>query len=189
MKVLIACEFSGVVRDAFERLGHDAWSCDLLPATGKHIQCDVLDILNQGWDLMIAHPPCTYLSAAGLHLCNSSLSRRHRRDCAILFVKELYACQIPKIAIENPVGVLSSAWMKPHQIIYMNDFGHPEARKPTCLWLKGLPPLVPTNKVPHRKAATGKRVSEWYAKTRDPKLRSITFSGVAEAMAHQWSEL
>lgn len=188
MKVLIACEFSGIVRDAFIAKGHDAWSCDLLPTErpGPHIQGDVLDILDDGWDLMIAHPPCTYLSAAGLHYCNNSQSRRHKRDCAFLFIKELWACKIPKIAIENPVGYLSSAWRKPDQVLYMNDFGHAEARKPTCLWLKNLPALRTTNSVPHKMQPGGKRVSEWYGKTRDKKLRSVTFQGIANAMADQW---
>lgn len=188
MRVLVACEFSGRVRRAFEKAGHDAWSCDLLPTTdpGKHIEGDVLDILSAGWDLMVAHPPCTYLSAAGLHFCRDNPDRLKKRDNALSFVKKLWNAPIEKIAIENPVGYLSTAWQKPSQIIYMNDFGHAEARKPTCLWLKNLPKLSATNQVPHRKSATGKRVSEWLAKTRDPKLRSITFQGVADAMADQW---
>ncbi len=188
MRVLIACEFSGIVREAFKARGHDAWSCDLLPTEliGQHIQDDVRNVLYEGWDLMIAHPPCTYLSAAGLHFCKNNPERIKKRKEALKFVMELMNCQIPKIAIENPVGYLSTAWQKPDQVVYMNDFGHAEARKPTCLWLRGLPKLKATKKVDLIRSA-GKRTSKWYESVRSPKLRSITFKGFAEAMADQWS--
>lgn len=188
MKVLVACEFSGVVRDAFTRVGHDATSCDLEPSEtpGKHIQGDILGHLSDGWDLMIAHPPCTYLSAAGLHFCRRNPERVVLREAAVSFVVQLFNAPIPRIAIENPVGYLSTAWKTPSQIVRMNDFGHSDACKPTCLWLKNLPPLFATNIVCYRKHPGGKRVSEWFGKTRNPKLRSITFTGLAEAMAQQW---
>lgn len=188
MKVLISCEFSGIVREAFKAQGHDAWSCDLEPTEipGQHIQGDVLEVLNQGWDLMIAHPPCTYLSAAGLHYCKNNPERVEKREQAKAFVQRLFESDIPRIAIENPVGYLSTAWQKPTQVVYINDFEHPEARKPTCLWLKGLPKLIPPNPQPHRKNPKSKRLSEWYSKTRCSKLRSKTFPGFAEALAEQW---
>lgn len=187
MKILVACEFSGRVRDAFIRKGHDAWSCDLLPteSPGPHIRGDVLKILDQEWDMMIAHPPCTFLSAAGLHFCKGNADRIQKRDEAVMFVKKLAEAPIDKIAIENPVGYLSTIWQRPTQVIYMNDFGHSEARKPTCLWLKNLPLLQATKTVPFEKGA-GKRVSLWFSKTRDPHQRSITFQGVADAMSEQW---
>lgn len=190
MRVLVACEFSGIVREAFERRGHTAWSCDLLPSEKpwRHAQGDILEFLSLSqWDLMIAHPPCTYLSAAGLHYCKNNPDRMVKRDEAFAFVKRLFEMPIEKIAIENPVGYLSTAWRKPDQVCYMNDFGHAEARKPTCLWLKGLPAIKPTNSVPHIKSANGKRTSQWYESTKCPKLRSKTFPNFAEAMAEQWS--
>lgn len=189
MKVLVACEFSGTVRNAFAKLGHDAWSCDLLPAEGKHIEKDCLEIINDGWDLMIAHPPCTYLSAAGLHFCKNNPKRIELREEALVFVRRLSEAPIEKIAIENPVGFLSTAWRKPDQVCYMNDFDHAEARKPTCLWLKNLPKIHATKKVDLIRSKTGKRVSEWYGRVRDPKLRSITFQGFADALADQWGNL
>lgn len=190
VRVLIACEFSGVVREAFAHRGHDAWSVDLLPSEkpGQHVQDYIQDgILEEEWDLMIAHPPCTYLSAAGLHYCKGNPDRIKRRDLAVSFVKGLMQSPIKQIAIENPVGYLSTAWRKPDQVVYMNDFGHAEARKPTCLWLKNLPKLTPTNSLPHIKSkGGGKRESEWYRKTKSARERSRTFQGFADAMAAQW---
>lgn len=185
----MACEFSGIVRAAFSRRGHFAASIDFLPTEqpgGWHRQGDLLEVLHTGWDLMIAHPPCTYLSAAGLHFCRGNKERQAKRDEALKFVKSLMDAPIPHIAIENPVGYLSTAWRKPDQVVYMNDFGHAEARKPTCLWLKGLPKIQPTNSVPHIKSG-GKRTSQWYESTRCPKKRSRTFPNFAEALADQWN--
>ncbi len=190
MRVLIACEFSGIVREAFAARGHDAWSCDLVPTErpGQHILGDVREHLYDGWDLMIAHPPCTYLSAAGLHFCKGNKERMKKRGQAAAFVMEIMAAPIERIAIENPVGYLSTALRKPDQVVYMNDFGHPEARKPTCLWLKNLPALKATKSVPHIKSkGGGRRESEWYRKTKSARLRSLTFKGFAQAMADQWT--
>lgn len=155
MKVLVACEFSGVVRDAFIRRGHDAMSCDLLPseAPGPHYQGDVLEILKDGWDLMIAHPPCTYLASSGLHWNKRVPGRDEKTHEAMLFVLNLmgvgFTHDIPKIALENPVGRISTAYRPPDQVIQPWQFGH-DASKATCLWLKGLPKLHPTKIVtPH----------------------------------------
>lgn len=190
MKVLVACEFSGIVRDAFAKRRHLAASCDFMATlrpNGWHRRGDILEVLDNGWDLMIAHPPpCTYLSAAGLHFCKGNKERQAKREQAMEFVKLLMDAPIPRIAIENPVGYLSTAWRKPDQVVYMNDFGHAEARKPTCLWLKGLPRLKATNPVQHIKSH-GKRTSQWYESTCCPIKRSITFQGFAEAMADQWN--
>ena len=182
MKVLIACEYSGTVRDAFTRLGHDATSCDLLPTEkpGKHYQGDVFDIINDGWDLMIAHPPCTHLAVSGsrwFHL------KEKEQAQALDFVRQLLNAPIPKIAIENPVSIISSKIRKPDQIIQPWMFGHGET-KATCLWLKGLPPLRPTNIVEGREQRIWKMPpspDRW-------RERSRTFTGIAEAMANQWTQ-
>lgn len=180
MKVLVACEFSGRVRDAFAKLGHDATSCDLLPSDkpGKHYQGDVRDILGQGWDLMIAHPPCTHLAVSGARWFSS---KREEQALALSFVWELMNAPIPHIAIENPVSVISTHIRKPDQIIQPWMFGHGET-KATCLWLKNLPRLNPTNIVEGRenkvwKMPPGK--DRW-------KQRSVTYQGIADAMAQQW---
>lgn len=143
MRVLVACEFSGVVRDAFLARGHDAWSCDLLPSErpGPHIQGDVLGHLNDGWDLMIAHPPCTYLAVSGARWFKHRLAEQ---EAAIQFVHILLNAPISKIALENPVSIISSRIRKPDQIIQPWMFGHGETKK-TCLWLIGLPKLLPTD--------------------------------------------
>ena len=142
MKVLVACEYSGTVRDAFTRMGHDATSCDILPseAPGKHYQGNVFDIIGNGWDLLIAHPPCTYLSVSGMHWTTRGLRDPQLTEDALDFVRQLMDCNIPKIAIENPVSVISSRIRKPDQIIQPWFFGD-DASKKTCLWLKGLPKL------------------------------------------------
>lgn len=192
MRVLVACEFSGRVRDAFRRLGHDAWSCDILPSESPyHIRTDVCTILEQDWDLMIAHPPCTYLTVTGnRHYANSPL-----RDEAVDFVLRLMNAPINKIAVENPVGVLSTKIRKPDQIIQPYQFGDP-VKKKTCLWLKGLPKLVPTNVVEPEEDVvfrSGNRMGKWYYETsllpqkERAAARSITFQGIADAMADQWS--
>ena len=180
MRVLVACEYSGAVRDAFCRRGHEAVSCDLLPAEddGPHYQTDVRGILGYGWDLMIAHPPCTHLSVSGARWFKDKLPEQAE---ALDFVRELMAAPIPRIAIENPISIISSRIRKPDQIIQPWQFGHGET-KATCLWLKGLPKLVPTNIVEGREARVHKMPpgpDRW-------KERSRTYEGIAKAMAEQW---
>ena len=194
---MIACEFSGTVRDAFASRGHDAWSCDLLPTEkpGQHIQGDVLEVLDEGWDLMIAHPPCTYLALSGLHWNNRIPGRREKHDAALDFVRALLSANVPKIALENPVGAISRHIRKPDQLIQPWQFGH-DASKLTCLWLKGLPRLRPTRVVPPpaRQANGSPRYSNQTASGQNKlgpspdrwKLRSLTYPGIAEAMAEQW---
>ena len=190
MRVLIACEFSGVVRDAFTALGHDAVSCDLLPSDspGAHYQGDVRDILADRWDLMVAFPPCTHLCISGARWF--SQKQQEQRE-AVEFVRTLITAPIPRICIENPVGVLSTRLGPPSQIIQPWQFGH-EAQKTTCLWLRGLPCLVPTETVGRGDFVilkSGKRMPSWYylPETDDRwKQRSVTFPGIATAMAEQW---
>jgi hypothetical protein len=201
MKVLVACEFSGVVREAFRNLGYNAWSCDLLDSEilGKHIKGDVLQNLGYGWDLMIAFPPCTYLTLTGNRWFKPEFTSRfpdrpkHREE-AIIFFKTLANCNIPKIAIENPIGVMSSVYRKPDQIIQPFMFGDPE-KKTTCLWLKNLPKLRPTKIVEpqlYTYKSNGKKDPKWHVDSmRLPplermKARSRTFQGIADAMASQW---
>lgn len=177
----MACEFSGVVRRAFRAQGHDAWSCDLLPsedASPHHIHGDVLSILDAGWDMMIAHPPCTDLAASGARWF---VRKRHEQAEALEFVRLLLNANIPLIALENPVGVISSQIRKPDQIIQPWQFGHGET-KATCLWLKGLPRLIPTNIVGGREA----RVHRMSPSPNRWRQRSRTYDGVAKAMAGQW---
>lgn len=199
MRVLVACEYSGTVRDAFLAKGHDAVSCDLLDTDvpGPHYKGDVRDIINNGWDLMIAHPPCTFLTVAGArwfyhpddkHLPTSQRrphpkypTRRQDQLDAIEFVKFLMSASIEKIALENPVGVLSTQYKKPSQIIQPWQFGH-GVTKATCLWLKNLPLLTPTEIVSGRVAECHNlppSKDRW-------KLRSKTYEGIAKAMAEQW---
>lgn len=182
MKVLIACEYSGVVRDAFIRAGHDAMSCDLLPtdAPGPHYQGDVRDVLDYPWDMMIAHPPCTHLSVSGArHFAEKRADGR--QQSAVAFFLFLAKADIPRIAIENPVCIMSKLHRKPDQIIQPWQFGHGET-KATCLWLKGLPPLVPTNVVSGR----DDRIHKMPPSADRWKLRSATYAGIAAAMADQW---
>lgn len=180
MKVLIACEFSGIVRDAFTCQGHDVLSCDLLPTEkpGCHYQGDVHDIINNEWDLMIAHPPCTYLAVSGARWFKD---RPGLQDSALKFVKFLMDVNIPKICIENPVSVISTKIKKPSQIIQPWMFGHGETKK-TCLWLKNLPELRPTNVVDGRE----QRIHKLSPGENRWKDRSRTYPGIAEAMAIQW---
>lgn len=182
MKVLIACEYSGAVRDAFIRGGHDAMSCDLLPteAPGPHYQGDVRDVLDYPWDLMIAHPPCTHLSVIGARHFEAK-RMDGRQQSAVSFFMALARAQIPMIAIENPVCIMSSMWRKPDQVIQPWQFGHGET-KATCLWLKGLPLLRPTDVVEGRES----RIHRMPPSAERWKERSRTFSGIAEAMATQW---
>jgi len=181
MKILIACEFSGIVRDAFKEKGHDAWSCDLLPTEkpGQHIQGDVLEILNDGWDLMIAHPPCTHLAVSGARWFKFKVIEQAE---ALEFVRRLLDASVYKIALENPVSIISSTIRKPDQIIQPWMFGHGET-KATCLWLKNLPLLNPTNIVEGRTA----RVHFESPGPERWKNRSRTLQGIADAMATQWS--
>lgn len=180
VKVLIACEYSGVVRDAFIAAGHDAMSCDLLPTEqpGPHYQGDVMDIVNDGWDLMIAHPPCTHLAVSGARWFKD---KQEEQAEALAFVQALMDAPIPRIALENPVSVISSRIRKPDQIIQPWQFGHGET-KATCLWLKGLPLLEPTDVVDGREA----RIHKMPPSPDRWKDRSRTYPGIAKAMASQW---
>ena len=223
-KILIACEESQAITKEFRALGYEAFSCDLLPSSGGHpewhIQGDVFKVINDGWDLMIAHPPCTFLSASGsgwlYHPDDKNLPTQARRphpkypnriqdrDEAVEFVKKIYESDIPYIAIENPIGMLSSQWRKPDQIVQPWMFGD-EANKATCFWLKGLPLLMPTDVVGKGeffewvdgKSGKLKRQPMWYykalseAKTPEQRrtLRSKTFQGMAKAIANQWSRV
>jgi hypothetical protein len=194
MRVLIACEYSGTVRDAFIAQGHDAMSCDLLPSDrpGPHYQGDIVDILGDDWDLMVAHPPCTHLAVSGAkHFKEKQADGR--QTAALEFVRMLMDAPIPRICVENPVSIISTKIRKPDQIIQPWQFGH-EATKTTCLWLKGLPPLVPTNivgKGARHVTKSGKSLPQWYNLPPSAdrwKIRSATFQGIADAMAAQWSE-
>lgn len=223
-KILIACEESQATTIAFRKLGHEAFSCDLLPCSGGHpewhYQCDIFEVINKGWDLMIAHPPCTFLTGSGVqwlsHPEDTHLPFEERRPNphypnrrqdmldSVEFIKALYNCSIQHVVIENPVGLLSSKWKKPDQIVQPYMFGD-EATKTTCLWLKNLPPLLPTKIVGKGEryewvdGKTGKLKSQplWYykalsqAKTKQERqtLRSKTFQGMAEAFASQWGGL
>lgn len=195
MRVLVACEYSGTVRDAFIAKGHDAMSCDLLPTDrkGPHYQGDVFDIIGDDWDLMIAHPPCTHLAVSGARWFKDKQKEQLE---ALDFVRSLLDADIPRIALENPISVISSKIRKPDQIIQPWQFGH-DASKSTCLWLKGLPKLLPTNLVAPRIVAGKKR---WANQTDSGqnrltpsedrwKIRSETYSGIASAMAVQWGIL
>ena len=193
MKVLIACEFSGIVRDAFRDQGHKAWSCDILPTESNskyHIQCDVLKILNDGWDLMIAHPPCTFLSNSGVHWLHRDPSRWAKMNEAALFFKTLLESNINKICIENPIMhryAKEIIGQNQTQVVQPYMFGH-DAKKATCLWLKNLEPLKPTNLIVKKRYSNqtpsgqnnlGPSIDRW-------KLRSKTYEGIAQAMAEQW---
>lgn len=206
MKVLIACEESQEVCKAFRELGHEAYSCDILDCSGGHpewhIKGDVTPLLKEKWDMIIAFPPCTFLTVTGNRWFNverygdKAIQRAKDREDGINFFMLFANANCDKIAIENPVGIMSTVWKKPTQIIQPYMFGE-YAEKKTCLWLKGLPPLEPTNIVepPKRKQfASGKSMPEWYAeawklpKEERAKLRSKTFHGVALAMAKQWGK-
>ena len=183
MKVLVACEFSGIVREAFRKLGHNAWSCDLLETEipGHHIQGDVLRILDEEWDLMISHPPCTHLAVSGARWFKDKVKEQAE---ALDFVRALLDAPIPRIALENPVSVISSKIRKPDQYVQPWMFGHGETKK-TGFWLKNLPLLQPTNIVPGREGKVWKMApspDRW-------KDRSRTYTGLAQAMAEQWGSL
>jgi hypothetical protein len=198
VRVLVACEYSGIVRDCFASLGHDAMSCDLLPTEkpGPHHQGNVLDIINLGWDLMIAHPPCTYLSVSGMHWTVRGLRDPKLTEDALDFVRTLMNAPIKRICIENPVSVISSRIRKSDQVIHPYQFGH-DASKSTCLWLKNLPLLKPTQFIEPRMVDGKKR---WGNQTDSGqnklgpsdtrwKERSKTYEGIAQAMAQQWGTL
>jgi hypothetical protein len=206
MRVLVACEYSGTVRDAFRSRGHDAVSCDLLPTErpGPHHQGDVRDLLGDGWDIMIAHPPCTYLCASGLHWNRrgrmvDGRPRAELTEEALDFVKLLMAAPIARWAIENPRGCISTRIRPPDQTIQPWQYGH-DASKATCLWLHGLPILRPTHRIPGRivgEDRRGRAIVRWANQTdsgqnRLPpsadrwRLRSTTYAGIADAMADQW---
>lgn len=209
MKVLIACEFSGIVREAFKKRGHDAWSCDLLATEtpGNHIKGDVRMVLDMTWDLMIAHPPCTYLTCTGNKWFKPEFAerfpdRKKQREEAVEFFMLFSEADIPKVAIENPVGIMSTRWRKPDQIIDPTQFNEPH-NKLTCLWLKNLPHLLGTHAdaplfgiakpyAERVRLSSGKSMPKWYvdanrfdAATRS-SIRSKTFQGIADAMADQW---
>lgn len=192
MKILIACEYSGAVRDAFSALGHDAMSCDLLPTDveGPHYQGDVADIINDGWDMMIGFPPCQHLAVSGARWFKQK-RLDGRQQQGIDFFMSLASASIPKIAIENPIGIMSTKYRKPNQIIQPWQFGH-EATKSTCLWLKGLPLLKPTQVVgkgERHVTKSGRSLPKWYNLPPSEnrwKIRSKTFQGIAVAMAQQW---
>jgi len=204
MKVLVACEFSGIVRDAFAARGHDAWSCDLLPTErpGNHIQGDVLEILDDGWDLMIAHPPCTHLSLSGARWFKEKRADGRQKNAIGFFMKFINA-PIEKICVENPMNIMGKIHRKPSQIIQPYYFGE-EAQKTTWLWLKNLPQLIHVEKDDLFDKKThsakgefyippnGKKMPAWYAaagrlsKEARSAVRSRTFQGIADAMADQW---
>ena len=185
MRVLVACEYSGRVRDAFIARGHEAMSCDLLPAEvpGPHYQGDVRDVIDYPWDLMIAHPPCTHLSVSGARHFETKRQDGRQQAAVSFFMWLARQSHIPMIAIENPVCIMSSLWRKPDQVLQPWQYGHGET-KATCLWLKGLHTLVPTNIVAGREA----RVHRMPPGPDRWKERSRTFEGIAEAMADQWGE-
>jgi len=198
MRVLVGCEYSGTVRDAFLRAGFEAMSCDLLPteSPGPHYQGDVFDVIGDGWDLAVFHPPCTYLAVSGLHWNRRDPERATKTEEALEFVRRLMAAPIERIALENPISCISSRIRKPDQIIQPHQFGH-DASKATCLWLKNLPKLTPTCHVAPRMV---KGKPRWANQTDSGqnrlgpsddrwKTRSTTFRGIAEAMAAQWGLL
>lgn len=217
MRVLVACEYSGRVRDAFTKRGHYAISCDLLPSEtpGEHYQGDVTDLLHLGWDLMVAHPPCTYLAVSGMHWTTRGYRDPQLTEDALEFVRLLMAAPIERIAIENPVSVISSRIRKPTQTIHPWMFGH-DASKATCLWLQNLPPLVPTQIIEPKYYCCGLEIDDLFGcpnccgeKKAKPrwgnqtpsgqnklgpsddrwKIRSKTYQGIADAMAEQWGVL
>lgn len=198
MRVLVACEYSGRVREAFRKMGHDAWSCDLLPADDNspyHYQGDVFDIINNGWDMMIAHPPCTYLTNAGVTWLYRKEGRWEQMRDGAEFFKKLLNADIPLIAIENPIMhkyAVEIIGRRQDQVIQPWMFGHME-RKATCLWLKGLPPLVEANNVKEEMSLLPKNVQQrlhYLPPSKDRwKLRSETYQGIADAMGSQWGTI
>ncbi len=195
MKVLVACEYSGIVRDAFIKKGHDAISCDLLPteSPGPHYICDVFDIIDNGFNMMIAHPPCTYLCSSGLHWNKNNIERQQKTEDALNFVRKLLNANIGKICLENPIGRINTAIRKPDQYIQPYEYGH-DASKKTGLWLKNLQKLKPTklikpryiNGLPRWGNQTDSGQNKLPPSKYRWKLRSATYQGWADAMAEQW---
>jgi hypothetical protein len=194
-RILVACEYSGRVRDAFRKLGHDAWSCDLLPAetpSPYHYQCDLREVLDKGWDMLIAFPDCTFVCGSGIHW-NDRGRGWERTEAAVEFFRMLWEQPIPYIALENPIGILSKRICKPTQIIQPHQFGD-DASKATCLWLKNLPSLSPTKHIAPRIVGGKKRWSNQTDSGQNRlgpsddrwKERSRTYQGIADAMADQW---
>lgn len=205
MRVLIGCEYSATIREAFRRKGHDAWSCDFLPTEipGQHYQCDVMEVIGQQWDLFIVHPDCTFLSVSGIHWNTNPKSYRFgglQTLEALDFVAKLFekSKHIPRVCLENPISIISTKIMPPSQTIQPNQFGE-DASKATCLWLKGLPKLTPTKQIPPRIVMKdGKQFKRWANQTDSGqnrlgpsedrwKIRSKTYNGIADAMAEQWN--
>jgi hypothetical protein len=182
-RVLIACEFSGIVRQAFAAQGHDAWSCDLVPSEqpGQHIQADVLTILDDGWDVMIAFPPCRYLANSGARWW---ATRQQEQEAALAFVRQLLEAPIPRLALENPEGRIGSAIRTHDQLIHPWEYGEPYEKK-TCLWLKNLPYLQPTKLMAERRQACW-RMGQTKTRSQD---RARTYPGIAQAMSLQWGNL
>lgn len=206
MRILVACEESQAVTIELRKLGHEAYSCDIIPCSGGHpewhLQQDVIPLLEEHWDMIIAFPPCTYLTVTGNRWFNvekygdKAIQRMKDREDAINFFMMFANANCERIAIENPVGIMSSEWRKPNQIVNPWQFGDPYEKK-TCIWLKGLPELLPTDIVevpPRTKFDSGKTMPAWYAeawhlpKEERAKLRSKTFPGIARAMAEQWTK-
>lgn len=194
MRVLVACEYSGRVREAFRVLGHDAWSCDLVrPDDGSefHYTGDVFNFADKNWDMMIAFPPCTHLAVSGAkHFAAKRADGRQQQGIDFFMAIVELGEKIGKYAIENPVGIMSTEWRKPDQIIQPWQFGD-KAQKTTCLWLGNLPPLKPTEIVDKGEfyvSPTGKRLPRWYSDNKSAKVRSVTFQGIANAMADQWGK-
>jgi len=191
MRVLVACEYSGVVRDAFAAKGHDAWSCDILDSEseGQHIRGDALEELHKGWDLMIAHPPCTHLSVSGARWFTEGKKPMFLRENALDFVKKLMAAPIDRICIENPVSVISSHIREADQTINPYQFGHTEYKR-TCLWLKNLPLLKETDNVLEETKELPDKIANriWWLGSGKGKERSKFYTGIASAMADQWGD-
>ena len=191
MRVLVACEYSGVVRDAFAARGHDAWSCDILDSEseGQHIRGDALEVLHKGWDLMIAHPPCTHLSVSGARWSTEGKKPMFLRENALDFVKKLMAAPIDRICIKNPVSVISSHIREADQTINPYQFGHAEYKR-TCLWLKNLPLLKETDNVLEETRELPDKIANriWWLGSGKGKERSKFYTGIASAMADQWGD-
>lgn len=189
MRVLVNFEESGVVRDAFAALGHDAWSCDIQPSRspGSHYQCDAREVLHLGWDLMIAHPPCTYLCSSGLHWNTRRPGRQELTEQSLDLVREMLDAPIPRISLENPIGCISTHIRKPDQIVQPWMFGD-DASKATCLWLVNLPLLLPTHIIKKDRYAnqTASGQNKLGPSPDRARLRSQTYQGIANAMAQQW---
>lgn len=197
MKILVGCEKSGKVRDAFLKKGHDALSCDILPtdSPGPHYQGNVLDIINDGWDLGIFFPTCTYLTSSGLHWNKRIKGRQQKTEEALQFVKAIFNSNIEKLSLENPIGCISTRVRKPDQIIQPYNFGE-DASKATCLWLRNLPLLIPTRYIKPRIVKGKKRWSNQTDSGQNKlgpsedraRIRGITYQGIADAMAEQWGK-